>query len=87
MNIDEFKNMMESNNITSLSTHVGFEALQDTKNIVADGLTPKELYEKAEKQVNAGSIEQAIDQLILHQPYLQLAHKVLLVLSHRQLDF
>lgn len=34
MNIDEFKNMMESNNITSLSTHVGFEALQDTKNIV-----------------------------------------------------
>ena len=32
--IDEFKNMMESNNITSLSTHVGFEALQDTKNIV-----------------------------------------------------
>ena len=34
MNIDEFKNMMESNNITSHSTHVGFEALQDTKNIV-----------------------------------------------------
>jgi sugar phosphate isomerase/epimerase len=34
MNIDEFKNMMESNNITSYSTHVGFEALQDTKNIV-----------------------------------------------------
>ena len=26
--------MMESNNITSHSTHVGFEALQDTKNIV-----------------------------------------------------
>ena len=34
MNIDEFKNMMESNNITSLSTHVSFEALQYTKNIV-----------------------------------------------------
>jgi len=34
MNIDEFKNMMESNNITSHSTHVGFESLQDTKNIV-----------------------------------------------------
>ena len=34
MNIDEFKNMMESNSITSHSTHVGFEALQDTKNIV-----------------------------------------------------
>ena len=34
MNIDEFKNMMESNNITSHSTHVGFEALQDTKNII-----------------------------------------------------
>tara|TARA_B110000444_G_scaffold75249_1_gene70910 strand:- start:349 stop:1122 length:774 start_codon:yes stop_codon:yes gene_type:complete len=34
MNIDEFKNMMESNNITSHSTHVGFEALLDTKNIV-----------------------------------------------------
>ena len=34
MNIDDFKNIMESNNITSHSTHVGFEALQDTKNIV-----------------------------------------------------
>jgi len=34
MNIDEFKNMMESNSITSHSTHVGFEALQDTKNIL-----------------------------------------------------
>ena len=34
MNIDEFKNMMESNNITAHSTHVGFEALKDTKNIV-----------------------------------------------------
>ena len=34
MNIDEFKNMMESNNITSHSTHVGFEALQNPKNIV-----------------------------------------------------
>ena len=34
MNIDEFKNIMDSNNITSHSTHVGFEALQDSKNIV-----------------------------------------------------
>ena len=34
MNIDEFKNIMELNNITSHSTHVGFEALQDTKNII-----------------------------------------------------
>ena len=34
MNIDEFKNIMVSNNITSHSTHVGFEALHDTKNII-----------------------------------------------------
>ena len=34
MNIGEFKNIMDSNNITSHSTHVGFEALQDTKNII-----------------------------------------------------
>ena len=34
MNVDEFKNLMISNNITSLSTHVGFEALKDAKNIV-----------------------------------------------------
>jgi len=39
-----------------------FDNNKDVKNIVADGLTPKELYEKAEKQANAGSIEQAIDQ-------------------------
>ena len=32
--IEEFKNIMDSHNITSHSTHVGFEALQDTKNIV-----------------------------------------------------
>ncbi len=35
---------------------------KDTKNIVADGLTPKELYKQAEDKVDAGSIEQAIDQ-------------------------
>ena len=35
---------------------------KDTKNLVADGLTPKELYEQAEDKVDAGSIEQAIDQ-------------------------
>lgn len=34
MQIDEFKNIMDSYNITSHSTHVSFEALQDTKNIV-----------------------------------------------------
>ena len=35
---------------------------KDTKKLVADGLTPKELYEQAEDKVDAGSIEQAIDQ-------------------------
>ena len=34
MNIDEFKKMMDSNNLTTYSTHVGYEALQDSKNIV-----------------------------------------------------
>ncbi len=35
---------------------------KDSKNIVAEGLTPKELYEKAEDNVKAGLIEQAIDE-------------------------
>ena len=35
---------------------------KDTRNLVANGLTPKELYEDAEDKVKAGSIEQAIDQ-------------------------
>ena len=35
---------------------------KDTKKLVADGLTPKELYEQAEDKVDAGSIEQAINQ-------------------------
>ena len=35
---------------------------KDTKKLVADGLTPKELYDQAEDKVDAGSIEQAIDQ-------------------------
>ncbi len=35
---------------------------KDTNKLVADGLTPKELYEQAEDKVDAGSIEQAIDQ-------------------------
>ena len=35
---------------------------KDTRKLVADGLTPKELYEDAENKVKAGSIEQAIDQ-------------------------
>ena len=39
-----------------------FGGSKDAKNLVADGLTPKELYEQAELKVNAGSIEQAIDQ-------------------------
>ena len=34
LNIDEFKNLMDSNKITSQSTHVGFEALKDTQNII-----------------------------------------------------
>ncbi len=33
-----------------------------TKKLVADGLTPKELYEQAEDKVDSGMIEQAIDQ-------------------------
>ena len=35
---------------------------KDTKKLVADGLTPKELYEQAEDKVKGGLIEQAIDQ-------------------------
>ena len=35
---------------------------KDTKKLVADGLTPKELYEQAEDKVDSGMIEQAIDQ-------------------------
>jgi len=35
---------------------------KDTKKLVADGLTPKELYEQAENKVDSGLIEQAIDQ-------------------------
>ena len=34
----------------------------DTKRLVADGLTPKELYQKAEDLLSAGSIDRAIDQ-------------------------
>ena len=35
---------------------------KDTRKLVADGLTPKELYEQAEDKVDSGLIEQAIDQ-------------------------
>ena len=35
---------------------------KDTKKLVADGFTPKELYENAERKVKAGSIDEAIDQ-------------------------
>ena len=34
LNIDEFKDIMDSNNITSHSTHVGFEALKNTKDVI-----------------------------------------------------
>ena len=34
---------------------------KDTKKLVADGFTPKELYEQAEDKVDSGLIEQAID--------------------------
>jgi outer membrane protein assembly factor BamD len=34
---------------------------KDTKKLVAEGFTPKELYEQAEDKVEAGSIDQAID--------------------------
>ena len=39
-----------------------FGGNKDAKNLVADGLTPKELYEQAEDKVDAGLIEKAIDQ-------------------------
>jgi outer membrane protein assembly factor BamD len=35
---------------------------KDTRKLVADGLTPKELYEQAEDKVDSGLIDQAIDQ-------------------------
>ena len=35
MNTDEFKSMMDQVNITSKSTHVGFESLDDTSNIIS----------------------------------------------------
>ena len=34
MNTDEFKSIMDQSNITSKSTHVGFESLSDTSNII-----------------------------------------------------
>ena len=35
---------------------------KDTKKLVADGLTPMQLYEQAEDKVDNGMLEQAIDQ-------------------------
>jgi len=35
---------------------------KETRRLVANGLTPKTLYEKAEDMVDAGSLDQAIDQ-------------------------
>ena len=34
LNIEDFSLMMDANNITSNSTHVGFEALKETQNII-----------------------------------------------------
>ena len=34
LNVEEFNKMMNLNNITSHSTHVGFESLKDTQNII-----------------------------------------------------
>ena len=34
MNIDEFKSMMDQSNITSKSTHVGYESLSDSRDII-----------------------------------------------------
>lgn len=45
-----------------LSSCSPFSNSKDSKKIIADGLTPKELYEIAEAKVNGGSIDQAIDQ-------------------------
>ena len=45
---------------------------KDTKKLVADGLTPNELYQQAEDKVESGLIEQAIDQyeiLVASYPY------------------
>ena len=39
-----------------------FSGNKEVKKLVADGLSPKELYEQAQDKVNAGSIDQAIDQ-------------------------
>ena len=45
--------------LTGCSSFLGDE---DNKKLVADGLTPKELYEQAEDKLDSGLIEQAIDQ-------------------------
>ena len=45
--------------LTGCSSFLGDE---DNKKLVADGLTPKELYEQAEEKLDSGLIEQAIDQ-------------------------
>ena len=45
--------------LTGCSSLLGDE---DNKKLVADGLTPKELYEQAEEKLDSGLIEQAIDQ-------------------------
>ena len=51
--------------LTALFFLVGcspFGGDKETRRLVANGLTPKTLYEKAEDMVDAGSLDQAIDQ-------------------------
>ena len=45
-----------------LSGCLPFTGDKETRRVVANGLSPKVLYEQAEDKVNAGSIDQAIDQ-------------------------
>ena len=50
---------------------------KDTRKLVADGLTPKKLYEQAEDKVDSGLIEQAIEQyemILSSYPGLSLIH-------------
>ena len=47
---------------------------KETRKLVANGLTPKTLYEKAEDMVDAGSLDQAIDLKTPSQPSLPLSH-------------
>ena len=48
--------------LVCLLSSCSFLGSKDTKQLVADGLSPKELYEQAEDFVDNGMLEQAIDQ-------------------------